>query len=575
MRIKSIFAGSIAAMMLAACSQDIANVNEKDTINFSVSSVTTTRAADSYCNNLLPRSFKVWAQNTDDNSAYFSGDIITNMGGNPVRWENQTGNRYWPENTLNFFAEVNGDQEFDYNDGNPRFNNFTVKDNVLEQVDLMYAQKLNQGKTAMAINLNFRHALSQVAFKARCTNPNIHVEVMGVSVGHIGNNASFSFPQGEGTDQNWEDPDHNDIEHDVTLPGQGTWTDAQNGTLKQYDVTFSPVALGSEITNLTAPESNHQNGFANVLTLIPQVANAWNPAQKGADFNGAYFLVKCKIYNVAGNEFNAATDKVLYNGDAAIPVAIDWKQGKRYIYTFTFNNGNGGYTPDPNDPKPVLTAIDYSVSVDDFVPVDGGDNGMNGGNETTTYNYRLLYDGNGQGVTGVPAAETYSGKETMHEFIVSSSVPAREGYTFKGWAETAAGNVKYTAGDPVTLLNENPTKTIYAIWEKNPEETLFELRFDGNQPGQYVPTNIPAAMTFKAVAESHQFTVPTFAEGQAPTSGNYKFMGWADSKDAKKVQYKGGDVITVTKESPLKTIYAVWGTQVSGGGAGGGTGTDW
>lgn len=52
-------------MMLTACSQDeILKINE-DEISFNVSSISNTRAADSYCNNFLPSSFRVWAQNTD------------------------------------------------------------------------------------------------------------------------------------------------------------------------------------------------------------------------------------------------------------------------------------------------------------------------------------------------------------------------------------------------------------------------------------------------------------------------------------------------------------------------------
>lgn len=571
MRTKSIITGVMSALLLTACSQDEVVNQQQEGISFSVSTASSTRAADSYCNNTLPRSFKVWAQNTDDGSAYFSGDLIVNEGGNPVKWVNQTGTRYWPENNLNFFAEVNGDQEFDFNNGRPRFNNFTVKDNVAEQVDLIYAQKLNQAKTANAVNLNFRHALSQVAFKARCTNPNIHVEVSGVSVGHIGNRGTFTFPQGVSTDQNWEDPDHNDIEHDVSLPGQGTWTDAQLSELKRYDVSFNPVTLSSDISNLTAPEINHQNGFTNVLTLIPQSVQAWNPENKSSDFNGAYFFVKCKIYNVAGSEFNASTDKLLYDGNAAIPVSIDWKQGKRYIYTFTFNNGNGGYTPDPDDPQPVLTAIDYSVSVDDFIPADGGDNDMNGGTQGTTYNYRLMYDGNGTGVSNIPSTQTYSGKETSYDFTVSSTVPLRKSYTFKGWSETATGAVKYSGGDTITLQSSASTKTLFAIWEKNPEATEFKIIFKGNQPGSTVPSGIPESMVYKAVAESHTFTLST----DKPTCGNWKFIGWAESADAVKAKYQPGEEVTVNKTAPIKTLYAIWGSSVIGGGSGGGSGSDW
>ena len=212
-------------MMLTACSQDeILKINE-DEISFNVSSISNTRAADSYCNNFLPSSFRVWAQNTDTQDVYFGGELIVNKGGNPAVWGFDGGQRYWPENTLNFYAEVNGDNEFNYNDGAPKFENFQVKDNVREQVDLMYGVKLNQGKNNTPVNLNFRHALSQVVFRAKNTNNKINVEVTGVSVGHIGNQATFTFPT-VNTDTNWEDVDHSDNPHDVTLPGQGTWSDA-------------------------------------------------------------------------------------------------------------------------------------------------------------------------------------------------------------------------------------------------------------------------------------------------------------------------------------------------------------
>lgn len=45
--------------------------------------------------------------------------------------------------------------------------------------------------------------------------------------------------------------------------------------------------------------------------------------------------------------------------------------------------------------------------------------------------------------------------------------------------------------------------------------------------------------------------------------GERKFMGWADTKDASTldaIKYKAGDKITVTKDVPVKTIYAAWGT---------------
>lgn len=57
----------------------------------------------------------------------------------------------------------------------------------------------------------------------------------------------------------------------------------------------------------------------------------------------------------------------------AIPVsAITWEQGKKYIYTFIFGEG-GGYVPpteDDDEPEPVLVPISFTVTVDDFIPVN-------------------------------------------------------------------------------------------------------------------------------------------------------------------------------------------------------------
>ena len=89
-------------------------------------------------------------------------------------------------------------------------------------------------------------------------------------------------------------------------------------------------------------------------------------------FDGSYLAVNCKIYNVAGEAYNSTSDVCLHSGWAVIPVSFDWKPGKKYIYTFVFGEGNGGYEggEDPDSPTPgvtpVLTPITYTVTVDDF-----------------------------------------------------------------------------------------------------------------------------------------------------------------------------------------------------------------
>lgn len=55
-------------------------------------------------------------------------------------------------------------------------------------------------------------------------------------------------------------------------------------------------------------------------------------------------------------------------------------------------------------------------------------------------------------------------------------------------------------------------------------------------------------------AESYQIDVN---KGK-PTRNGYTFLGCADKADATGAQYHGGELITLTKDNPTKTIYAVW-----------------
>lgn len=98
---------------------------------------------------------------------------------------------------------------------------------------------------------------------------------------------------------------------------------------------------------------------------------AWNPANSG--FKGSYLAVDCKIYNIEGATFNSATDVKLHDGLAVIPVSFNWEPGKKYIYTFVFGDGNGGYTPTGD---PVLAPVSYQIHVDDFDLVSDTDINM-------------------------------------------------------------------------------------------------------------------------------------------------------------------------------------------------------
>ena len=83
--------------------------------------------------------------------------------------------------------------------------------------------------------------------------------------------------------------------------------------------------------------------------------------------------------------------------------------------------------------------------------------------------FELRYDANGG--TGAPDSQTYtalSATSTEATFTVPNQTPTKEGYTFKGWADSAtATTAQYQPGGPIAVKHENSPKTVYAVWEES------------------------------------------------------------------------------------------------------------
>ena len=385
-------------MAMASCSQDetIGINHDGDEITFNVVANNATRAADVYCNQNLPGGFYVSA--ISDGKTYIDKDYVTGSNGN---WTNTSGTRYWPETAVDFYAHVNGGDAYKWNNGSPKFEGFTVNNTVGSQVDLLYAVKKNQSKTNGTVNLNFRHALSQIVFQAKNTNANLYVEIAGVSVANVGGTNTFTFPS-ENTETNIVDHDENadgvyedgefgsGISYDASW---GTWNALTSGSITySVDFTKTPVPGNNTLVALTTANETGKEYNSNAMLLLPQNTTAWKPNDNplpGATGNtGSYLLVDCAIFNVAGTDYAEGDDVCLWGEpqgsgwttkELAIPVAFDWQQGKKYVYTLVFGEGNGGYDPDPEpdpdpeDPDPVLVPITFEITVDDFELVDGGE----------------------------------------------------------------------------------------------------------------------------------------------------------------------------------------------------------
>ena len=86
----------------------------------------------------------------------------------------------------------------------------------------------------------------------------------------------------------------------------------------------------------------------------------------------------------------------------------------------------------------------------------------------TQYTYTLHYDANGG--SGAPPSESKISSEYQVSFLISDKIPTRDGYTFKGWADSPYGNPKYLRVEGYkwycnVVNGSTNSKTIYAIWE--------------------------------------------------------------------------------------------------------------
>ena len=313
------------------------------------------------------------------------------------RLTHQPSKCYWPYSAINFFACKNATPAWNATTGVEAYKtlvvtDFTVKDNVDEQVDFIYAvQNVATKPTTGQTTINFRHALSQIEFQAKNTNTKLYVEISGVSVCKVKNRGNFTFPTASTDALAGEHQSGGSYTDDVAAKVNGTWAAPTTAadiktysiTTRKDDDTAEEVKIvkgnSTEVSlSVTDPASKEYN--KNTMYLLPQSLTAWVPsttAPKPADQDGAYFLVKCKIFNVADPATGYQPSDVRIwpkaddtYADVAIPFSATWVGGKRYVYTFVFTDkGNGGYNPEPGgtDPEDVLVPIKLVVTVDDFV----------------------------------------------------------------------------------------------------------------------------------------------------------------------------------------------------------------
>ena len=149
----------------------------------------------------------------------------------------------------------------------------------------------------------------------------------------------------------------------------------------------------------------------------------------------------------------------------------------------------------------------------------------------TAVNYTVSYNANGG--SNAPGNAT---KKHGEKLTISSTVPTRHGFQFLGWATASnATSAQYSAGSTYTA---NANLTLYAVWRAQ-----YTVSYNANGG-----SNAPAS-----VLKNHDANITI--SNAVPTRNGYKFLGWATSADATKIQYTPSKSFGLNSNT---TLYAIW-----------------
>mgnify|MGYP000316100801 CR=1 FL=1 len=375
MKFGKILAVAVVATVFASCSneEELANVgkSESNAIRFAgISGLSDTRTTPIGTHNLTSTNFDVMAFMSSDNALFMGGkheeghsDQGVKIVYNTTAWDYDDPDKvaYWPTSgDVDFYAVspaitndlvLNHYFGYDMTSAAKTISYTTVDEYDSEGTnhDVMYAvtkgcNKENNG--TMPVQMNFKHILSQVVFKAKTTSSILEVDVENVKIHNFVHSGTFTLPAGE--------------------PAMSDWK-------------LSPAARGAYTVKLNAANVKTNNAAVNLsdmnspLMLIPQKLTKWSTYSAGTAVSileadkakECYLEISMKLkQNDSYLIGSAAEYKTVY---VPFDNATGWEPGKRYIYTLIFG---GGYD---DQGEPILSPITFNAATADWADAAGTD----------------------------------------------------------------------------------------------------------------------------------------------------------------------------------------------------------
>lgn len=369
---KTILMVAAATLALTSCSngEDV-TVNNGTAIDFRAAMAMNSRSTDGQIvttGNLGTITVSAFKGTTP----YFKGVDFSKMEG-ATNYTSAT-KYYWPSDgsTITFWATRYGQTGAAIASDGITYTGYSIASAINDQIDLVAGTTTgSKSNETTGADLPFKHLLSQIEVKAKCSSSDFTVKVKGVRIARVYGTANGTFSAFTNAASQRE--------------GKAEWT-GHSGAKLYYNTT--PYASGEEIP-LTGDAVSVMGADGNAI-LMPQPITSWiaNPERSTTwtDNGGAYIALNVQIMNKVEGETTAvqiypATEGAY--GWTAVPVtlpegATSWEPGKKYIYTLDFANGAGyvepGPDPDPENPgHPVLgDPIKFKVTVEGWTdaPVD-------------------------------------------------------------------------------------------------------------------------------------------------------------------------------------------------------------
>lgn len=379
MKIGKILAVAAVATVFASCSneEELANVgkSESNAIRFAgISGLSDTRTTPIGTTNLTTTDFDVMAFMSSDNALFMGGKHVSGVSDHGVKivyktsaWDYADPDQmaYWPtEGDVDFYAvspAISNDLVLD--------NGFaydmtsvakTISYRMVDEYnttgtnhDVMYAvakgrNKVNNGTNA--VQMNFKHILSQVVFKAKTASSILEVDVENVKIHNFVQSGVFTLPAGEPAEKeptmsNWS-----------TSPDEAVFT----ATVKLNAANVKTNNAVVELSDMNSP-----------LMMIPQKLTKWSTSTGAAvskhvadTKKECYLEISMKLKQNDSYLIGSATEyKTVY---VPFDNGTGWEPGKRYIYTLIFG---GGYD---DQGEPILSPIKFEAATEDWANASAG-----------------------------------------------------------------------------------------------------------------------------------------------------------------------------------------------------------